>query len=560
MRRKDKLKQDSYLCKRICDMLERYEFRTDHPSQRRVVWGTEYRDNFIVTVLLNEDFDPIKICEQIINGNTVNWIIDGKQRCTTLVEFRAGKFALGKKLDPSIITYDEVKKDENGMILKDEDGNPLYDEIEYDLRGKSYNDLPEALKDDFNNCTVKYTKHLDCTDKELMRHMIRYNNCAEMRPNQKIMVKIGNIVKEVRKLSEHPFWLDCTSLGKAAFTNGTLERNVSELLMGINFWSNWTKDANRMSKFLNDNATKDMCYSLENELNELMNIVENNHKEKFTSKSAIIWFKFFDECKKKGITGEVYGKFLDSFEQYETIPVQVMGEYNNPDHSKDEKVNIINYHDLEKDRSTKDRGIIEDKLHILHTLMDKFLRDNGIKIESTTEELEEVVENNKEEVTELLEENTVDEIENYVESENYIDKVENITVDASNEVEPVESKMNGEILESTDNDNEVSDEDKEILSFVKENTDMKDVQIEDIEDYENLVIRSMPNNGQNELIEQCFPALVALAAYAYQTETDCELEEWLKKYNYSDNHYSSSQRTNYLFLKRDFDKACVGIA
>ena len=543
MRRKDKLKQDSYLCKRICDMLERYEFRTDHPSQRRIVWGTEYRDNFIVTVLLNEDFDPIKICEQIINGNTVNWIIDGKQRCTTLVEFRAGKFALGKKLDPAIITYEEVKKDENGMILKDEDGNPLYDEIEYDLRGKSYDDLPEALKDDFNNCTVKYTKHLDCTDKELMRHMIRYNNCAEMRPNQKMMVKIGNIVKEVRKLSEHPFWLDCTSLGNAAFTNGTLERNVSELLMGVNFWDNWTKDANRMSKFLNENATKDMCYSLENELNELMNIVEGKHKEKFSSKSAIIWVKFFDECKQRGISGEVYGRFLDSFEQYETIPVQVAGEYNNPDHTKDEKVSVINYHDLAKDRSTKDRGIIEDKLYILHTLINKFMEDNGIEIVSQDEENTDTVEEVVAETVELPEaqEETV---------------AENTTVQEENTVVEDESNANKteDVVVIDDPQNSIPED--ELVEFVKQNTDIN-VDTEDIALYKDMVEDSI--HITSPLYQKCYKALIALMAEACESEMDEEFGEWIHKHENEDRNYSNNQRVNYLYFKRDFDRAVSAI-
>ena len=554
MRGKDKIKQDSCMCKKVCDMLERLEWRTNHPSQRLYgAWRLEYRDNFIVTVLRNEDFDSIKICEQTINGITVNWVIDGKQRCTTLLEFRAGKFSLGKNLNPATITYEEIKKDENGMILKDENDNPVYEEIEYDLRGKSYKELPDALKEEFNNCTVQYVKHLDCTDEELMRHMIRYNNCSEMRPNQKMMVGMANIAKDIRKLSGHPFWLDCATLTDKTFINGTLERNVSEILMSINFWDKWTKDSTRMSKYLNENATKEMFNNLESELDELMDVVEGRHKEKFTSKSAIIWVKFFDECKQKGISGEVYGKFLDSFEQYETIPVQVTGEYNNPDHTTDEKVSVINYHDLAKDRSTKDRGIIEDKLHILHTLMNKFLADNGIKITSQDTENTDNVEVTAE-VDELPDDVAeTSESQNTNGTEDVVEQEENTVVETSDN--KVVSNTSENISESPDYNGEMSDEDKEILDFVVENTDMKDVELEDIEDYENLVLKSVSNDNGSELINQCFPALVALAAYAYQTETDYELEEWLKKYDTSNKQYSPSQKINFAYLKRDFENA-----
>lgn len=543
MRGKDKIKQDSCMCKKVCDMLERLEWRTNHPSQRLYgAWRLDYRDNFIVTVLRNEDFDSIKICEQTINGVTVDWVIDGKQRCTTLLEFRAGKFSLGKNLNPATITYEEIKKDENGMILKDENDNPVYEEIEYDLRGKSYKELPDALKEEFNNCTVQYVKHLDCTDEELMRHMIRYNNCSEMRPNQKMMVGMANIAKNIRKLSGHPFWLDCATLTDKTFINGTLERNVSEILMSINFWDKWTKDSTRMSKYLNENATKEMFNNLESELDELMDVVGDRHKEKFTSKSAIIWVKFFDECKQKGISGDVYGKFLDSFEQYEKIPVQVTGEYNNPDHTRDEKVSVINYHDLAKDRSTKDRGIIEDKLHILHTLMNKFLADNGIKITSQDTENTDNVE-------------VVDDVAEIPESQE-TNETEDVVVLEENTV--VKDKSNANKVEDVaiiDDPQESIPED-ELVEFVNQNTDLN-VDVEDIALYKDMVEDSI--HITSPLYQKCYKALIALMAEACETEMDEEFGEWIHKHENEDSNYSNNQRVNYLYFKRDFDRAVSAI-
>ena len=543
MRGKDKIKQDSCMCKKVCDMLERLEWRTNHPSQRLYgAWRLDYRDNFIVTVLRNEDFDSIKICEQTINGVTVDWVIDGKQRCTTLLEFRAGKFSLGKNLNPATITYEEIKKDENGMILKDENDNPVYEEIEYDLRGKSYKELPDALKEEFNNCTVQYVKHLDCTDEELMRHMIRYNNCSEMRPNQKMMVGMANIAKNIRKLSGHPFWLDCATLTDKTFINGTLERNVSEILMSINFWDKWTKDSTRMSKYLNENATKEMFNNLESELDELMDVVGDRHKEKFTSKSAIIWVKFFDECKQKGISGDVYGKFLDSFEQYEKIPVQVTGEYNNPDHTRDEKVSVINYHDLAKDRSTKDRGIIEDKLHILHTLMNKFLADNGIKITSQDTENTDNVE-------------VVDDVAEIPESQE-TNETEDVVVLEENTV--VKDKSNANKVEDVAiiDDSQESIPEDELVEFVNQNTDLN-VDVEDIALYKDMVEDSI--HITSPLYQKCYKALIALMAEACETEMDEEFGEWIHKHENEDSNYSNNQRVNYLYFKRDFDRAVSAI-
>lgn len=93
---RDKVKRDTYMVNKVCGMISRGDLRNDHPQQRKSdQWGDEVRDNFIVTVLQNEDFDPIKICEQLTENGVVLWLIDGLQRCTTIENYKSGKFALG---------------------------------------------------------------------------------------------------------------------------------------------------------------------------------------------------------------------------------------------------------------------------------------------------------------------------------------------------------------------------------------------------------------------------------------------------------------------------------
>ena len=50
----------------------------------------------------------------------------------------------------------------------------------------------------------------------------------------------------------------------------------------------------------------------------------------------------------------------------------------------------------------------------------------------------------------------------------------------------------------------------------------------------------------------CKMALIALMAYACQKEQDQDFESWIKNYKIS--NFSPSQKANYLYLKRDFDK------
>ena len=123
---RDKVKRDIYMCSKLCAMIRRKDLRNDHKQQRKTgQWTNEIRDNFIVTAILNEDFDPIKICEQIKRDNVYLWIIDGAQRSSYLSTFRDGIFKLGKNIDPETIEYQQAKVDENGMTITDEYGDPV---------------------------------------------------------------------------------------------------------------------------------------------------------------------------------------------------------------------------------------------------------------------------------------------------------------------------------------------------------------------------------------------------------------------------------------------------
>ena len=166
---RDKIKRDTYMVSKLSGMINRGDLRDNHPQQRKSgQWDNNTRDNFIVTVIKNEDFDPIKICEQLTDQGVVLWLIDGLQRSTTIANYKAGKFALGRKIDPYIIEYQEA--------IKGKDGEIVYQNVSYDLRGKGYKELPDKLKEDFDNCPVDIVKHLDCTDEEVGRHIVRYNS------------------------------------------------------------------------------------------------------------------------------------------------------------------------------------------------------------------------------------------------------------------------------------------------------------------------------------------------------------------------------------------------
>ena len=183
---RDRRVKDAYMNSTIQNMLARGELRGDHPQQRKPdQWNKHDKDGLIVTVLRGEDIDSIKVCEQLTEQGVVLWVIDGLQRLTVLNSYRNGTFKLGKGIEYPILSYQRVKKDNRGKILKDEEENYVYEVNKIDLCGKGYEDLPLELKEGFDNYKIDVVKHLDCSDEEIGYHIRRYNRQSSMNASRK---------------------------------------------------------------------------------------------------------------------------------------------------------------------------------------------------------------------------------------------------------------------------------------------------------------------------------------------------------------------------------------
>ena len=362
---RDKIKRDTYMVSKLCNMIARGDLRDNHPQQRKSgQWNKEVRDNFIVTVIKNEDFDPIKICEQLTEKGVVLWLIDGLQRSTTIENYKAGRFKLGRNINPSTIEYQEA--------IKDKEGNITYQNVSYDLRGKAYKDLPDKLKEDFDNCPVDVVKHLDCTDEEVGRHIVRYNSGRPMVAAQKISAYMHNTAKHVKKLAAHAFFNDCANYSENADRNGTVDKVVSEVVMGLNFFDSWNKNAQKIGKHLNNNATVEMFDRFGEYLDRLLEVITPETGKLFTPKNALLWFMLYDRFTKSGMDDEKFQLFLENYDELKNIKVEVEHEYEVVNGSG-EKTNVLSFAQIDVCKSTKDKGIIEDKLHILETIMNEFL-------------------------------------------------------------------------------------------------------------------------------------------------------------------------------------------
>ena len=481
---RDKIKRDTYMVSKLCGMIARGDLRDNHPQQRKSgQWDKITRDNFIVTVIKNEDFDPIKICEQLTDEGIVLWLIDGLQRSTTIENYKSGKFKLGRNIDPCTIEYQEAIK---------VDGKTVYQNVSYDLRGKAYKDLPEKLKEDFDNCPVDVRKHLDCTDEEIGRHIIRYNSGRAMVTAQKISAYMYNTAKYVKALSGHAFFNDCANYSDTKDKNGEIDKVVSETVMGLNFFDSWNKQAQKIGKHLNDNATEEMFNNFGEYLDRLLEVVTPDTGKLFTPKNALLWFMLFDRFTKSGLSDDKFQLFLENYEGLKRVKVEVEHEYEVKKGSG-EKTNVLSFSELDACKSTKDKGVILDKLHILETVMNEFLHINNV-----------VIEENKN----VNEEDSTNEDGLEV----YISEITGIDVDT--------------LRENLD----------WYISMLEDENGLKERCIK----YDSRLL-----NRDNSL------SLLAMVAYAESKEEN--LDEWLTEYASNNDEYLFDQKENYLHMKKSFD-------
>ena len=414
---RNKTISEPYTNSEISEMFRLGMLRKDHPLQRPSdQWEIFYRDGFISTVIKNELFDSIKVCEQL-EKNCVNiWVIDGIQRLTTINQYKDGKFKLGKNIEKPIVSYQVLRKDENGDNVIDEDGNRIYDNVEFDIRGKGYDDLPEELQFKFRNCSVTLVKHLDCDDDEIGYHIRRYNHQKSMNANQTSITYMDSTAKKVKKLSNnHKFFRskDYGNYSEKERKNGSIDRVVAESMMTSFHLDDWQKQGKNMGLYLNENATDEEFETLSDNLDRLEAVIDAENEGKlFTCKDSFIWIGLFNRFTELDVEDTRFPEFLKAF----------MAEL----HSKE--IDGETYDSIVENRATKDKSVITKKIELLEKLMKEYfsvedetkMSDEEFIVENVGLEVEDVIKDK-----ELYEQTLDDLLENTVRMESKLRNPEN---------------------------------------------------------------------------------------------------------------------------------------
>lgn len=317
--------------------------------QRNFVWNNEQINELIVTVLTDDYIPPIILGEE---ENSKLHIVDGGCRTAALRKFREMNYKITSAIENPLIPYKKR--------ITDKKGNITYVDAVFDIKNKTYEKLPEELKEKFDEYQIETVIHESCDSLKISRYIKRYNNHVAMNTDQKAFTYIDKFAGHIRKIMDSRFFVECNNYSEKDKTKGVIERMVVETLMCMNHFDNWKSQAKAACKYLNDHATEEEFKRLSGNLRRLEDIVTEDIKGVFNKKDSFIFLTLFDRFTGLGIDDGKFAEFLRHFMKELRLV------------RRNEKGLLFD--EIDRDLSTKDRQVIADKLGMLESMMMDFLK------------------------------------------------------------------------------------------------------------------------------------------------------------------------------------------
>ena len=357
-----KIRKQTFSLDQYLKLMKAETIRSDQDCQRMSgQWNANMVNELIATVLNDGYIPPIILGEETVNGITRQWIIDGLQRSSSLSMFRYGNTKITKNLDECMITYQRKILDEDGKPKRDEQGEIIWESVEYDIRNKTYSQLPEELKDRFNGYQLETAVHQECDITEISKLVRKYNNHTAMNQAQRALTYVDAFAGEIRRIIDNRFFLDMYTCSRNDRKNGTLERIVGDMVLLCNYPDQYKKDTKQGFKWLNENGTISNFENINNLLTRLMVSVDATIEVRklFNSKHAHIFVAAFKTFTESGRNDAEFGKFLKWF---------VNG-------GSETEIDGKSWDVLGVDRSTRDVGVVHGKFDHLVALMGQYFKE-----------------------------------------------------------------------------------------------------------------------------------------------------------------------------------------
>lgn len=349
----------------IIKKIEKYTIRFDHPLQRESEqWNPSMKGNLISDILQGNPIPSLVFAEQVVNGIAIIWDLDGKQRCTNTYSFAKDGYKITKNIRRWMIEYQSPIVDDHGNMVFDEDGFPVYEKKEFDIRGRKFSELPEELQEKFIDYNFEIVQYLNCSSDDIAYHIARYNEGKPMTASQKGMTRLGEeYAGRVKTISSMSFFQDMGGYKLSEFKNGTINRVVVESVMAANYLKDWKKKQEDMCEYVKEHASCSDFDDMEELVGRLEKVVTNEVSNMFDSRDSFLWFGLFARFVRLKRKDKEFIAFMKAFARSL--------------HNK--KIDSLSFDDL-NGKSTKDKKVVIGKMEHLEKLLCEFLGIGGLPI------------------------------------------------------------------------------------------------------------------------------------------------------------------------------------
>lgn len=339
--------------------------------QRMFCWDNPAMNELIVTVLTEDYIPPIILGEEELGGDlTQQYIVDGIQRTTALNKFRHMNWKTTKSFENSVIQYQAKMRDEEGHLIKDEDGSILWENREFDIKNKTFEQLPDELKKKFDDYQIRIVIHQNCTMQEISKLVRRYNRNKSMGSNQKALTWIPTYARKIKNIANNEFYKNCVAYSKPMRKNGTYEQTVANSVMATFHLNDWKKTPNDRNEYLEENSSFDEFEKVNEYGNRIAKVCCDKFQNVFVFKDILCWIATFHNFTKLGLEDNKFAEFVSVL--VNDLHDKVVGEWS--------------YDMLDKEAGTSDKKIIQAKIDTYTTLMMNYLHINPETVIENSEE------------------------------------------------------------------------------------------------------------------------------------------------------------------------------
>ena len=292
--------------KQISSMVKNGKINFEHISQRSLVWERARKSNLIESLILSYPVPQVYarriVGEEDKKGDKIYFILDGKQRLSTIKEFLNDEFALTKLLP---VTYFDDELDE---------------EVSLDISNKKFSELPDGLKDLLNTVTFNIV-YFDNLTKEEERTLFRKLNNGKPLSTKSRTLASAKDIEGLLDLGSHQLFQE-TLTDKArqnknqAVIVAKVHTMLTEEIVGISFASKDFNPAIETMEISDGEKLElakvfDFIVGVHDELKE--NHEKDVAKKLYTETHLISLIPFIKLAMENNISEAMFGEFLIDF-------------------------------------------------------------------------------------------------------------------------------------------------------------------------------------------------------------------------------------------------------